>query len=87
MGSLPSMMKKTTKIVENFLKDSAALFELDGDKLSLQRLTAFTIGKLLDRLMQLENEERSHKSREMQNGHHSIICTNYYAPDTIVMAI
>ncbi len=53
---------------QNFLRESAELFESDGVKKSRQRLTDYTKGELLHRLMQLVKEEQAQKSRSARPG-------------------
>ncbi len=53
---------------QDFIRESAELFESDGDKKSKQRLADFTKSELLQQLMQLEKEEQAQKYRESQPG-------------------
>ncbi len=49
---------------QDSLRESAELFESEGDKKSKQRLADFTKSELLQRLMKLEKEEQAHKFHE-----------------------
>ncbi len=65
------LLVTTFKIIKNqdcqdFIRESAELFESDGDKKSKQRLADFTKSELLQRLIQLEKEEHAQKSRESE---------------------
>jgi hypothetical protein len=53
---------------QDFLRESAELFESDGDKKSKQRLADFTKSELLQRLMELEKEEQAQKYHESRPG-------------------
>ncbi len=53
---------------QDFIRESAELFESEGDKKSKQRLAYFTKSELLQRLMQLEKEEQAQKSHELRPG-------------------
>jgi hypothetical protein len=53
---------------QDFIRESAKLFESDGDKKSKQRLADFTKSELLQRLIQLEKEEQPKKSSESRPG-------------------
>jgi hypothetical protein len=53
---------------QDFIRESAELFESEGDKKSNQRLADFTKSELLQRLMQLEKEEQAQKYHESRPG-------------------
>jgi hypothetical protein len=53
---------------QDFIRESAELFESDGHKKSRQRLADFSKGELLERIMQLEKEEQAQKSRYARPG-------------------
>ncbi len=58
---------------QDFIRESAKLFESDGAKKSKQRLADFTLSELLQqRLIQLEKEEQPQKSCDSQPG--SVTC-------------
>ncbi len=49
---------------QDSIRESAELFDSDGDKKSKQRLADLTKSELLQRLMQPEKEEQAQKYRE-----------------------